>query len=190
MGPRGGVVTQRSAKPFTPVQFWSWPPSIKSRLCLRYSNREQRLGWAMPYACGWDAGIPDDTAARPPRRLLKRPNLTEDGCIENRERRSHAHKNGQASARPSPHTQRLRNMRRLAGGVPSVRKRNQWPSLRIVVGCAQWHVGGRQVGHHRVLSGDRRNGRPHHVQQVLELNFTHRDLRMGAHGRKILFVPD
>lgn len=25
-GPRGGVVTQRSAKPFTPVQFWSWPP--------------------------------------------------------------------------------------------------------------------------------------------------------------------
>src|SRR5215475_7159083 len=26
MGPRGGVVTQRSAKPFTPVQFWSWPP--------------------------------------------------------------------------------------------------------------------------------------------------------------------
>src|SRR5262249_39826592 len=28
VGPRGGVVTQRSAKPFTPVQFWSWPPSI------------------------------------------------------------------------------------------------------------------------------------------------------------------
>ena len=27
MGPRGGVVTQRSAKPFTPVQFWSWPPT-------------------------------------------------------------------------------------------------------------------------------------------------------------------
>ena len=27
MGPRGGVVTQRSAKPCTPVQFWSWPPS-------------------------------------------------------------------------------------------------------------------------------------------------------------------
>ena len=26
VGPRGGVVTQRSAKPFTPVQFWSWPP--------------------------------------------------------------------------------------------------------------------------------------------------------------------
>jgi hypothetical protein len=42
--------------------------------------------------------------ARTPRRLLKRPNLTEDGCIENREQRSHAHKNGRASARPSPHT--------------------------------------------------------------------------------------
>jgi hypothetical protein len=25
--PRGGVVTQRSAKPFTPVQFRAWPPS-------------------------------------------------------------------------------------------------------------------------------------------------------------------
>jgi hypothetical protein len=25
-GPRGGVVTQRSAKPFTPVQFRAWPP--------------------------------------------------------------------------------------------------------------------------------------------------------------------
>ena len=32
MGPRGGVVTQRSAKPFTPVQFWSWPPSIQSSI--------------------------------------------------------------------------------------------------------------------------------------------------------------
>src|ERR1700742_837614 len=29
-GPRGGVVTQRSAKPFTPVQFWSWPPMNSS----------------------------------------------------------------------------------------------------------------------------------------------------------------
>ena len=26
-GPYGGVVTQRSAKPCTPVQFWSWPPA-------------------------------------------------------------------------------------------------------------------------------------------------------------------
>jgi Eukaryotic DNA topoisomerase I, catalytic core len=26
--PRGGVVTQRSAKPFTPVQFRAWPPSL------------------------------------------------------------------------------------------------------------------------------------------------------------------
>src|SRR5579863_3701232 len=25
--PRGGVVTQRSAKPFTPVQFRAWPPT-------------------------------------------------------------------------------------------------------------------------------------------------------------------
>src|SRR3954454_9819058 len=27
--PRGGVVTQRSAKPFTPVQFRPWPPSSR-----------------------------------------------------------------------------------------------------------------------------------------------------------------
>src|ERR1700749_1992226 len=26
--PRGGVVTQRSAKPFTPVQFRAWPPAF------------------------------------------------------------------------------------------------------------------------------------------------------------------
>src|SRR5438067_11094662 len=30
MGPRGGVVTQRSAKARTPVQFRAWPPSIES----------------------------------------------------------------------------------------------------------------------------------------------------------------
>src|SRR5262249_21096926 len=34
LGPRGGVVTQRSAKPFTPVQFWSWPP-IKSIIYVK-----------------------------------------------------------------------------------------------------------------------------------------------------------
>src|SRR5262249_35921221 len=31
--PRGGVVTQRSAKPFTPVQFRAWPPSILPPFC-------------------------------------------------------------------------------------------------------------------------------------------------------------
>ena len=25
-GPRGGMVTQRIANPFIPVQFWAWPP--------------------------------------------------------------------------------------------------------------------------------------------------------------------
>src|SRR5579872_2215144 len=38
MRPRGGVVTQRSAKPFTPVQFWSWPPSIKSDGCSPFDG--------------------------------------------------------------------------------------------------------------------------------------------------------
>src|SRR5262245_2020081 len=32
-GPRGGVVTQRSAKPCTPVQFRAWPPLYKSISC-------------------------------------------------------------------------------------------------------------------------------------------------------------
>src|SRR5579863_4882499 len=36
MRPRGGVVTQRSAKPFTPVQFWSWPP-INQQLTIKSS---------------------------------------------------------------------------------------------------------------------------------------------------------
>jgi hypothetical protein len=30
MGPRGGVVTQQSAKLFTPVQFRTWPPTQTS----------------------------------------------------------------------------------------------------------------------------------------------------------------
>jgi hypothetical protein len=29
VGPRGGVVTQRSAKPCTPVQFRAWPPQFQ-----------------------------------------------------------------------------------------------------------------------------------------------------------------
>src|SRR3954463_3279316 len=29
--PRGGVVTQRSAKPFTPVQFRPWPPTSRDK---------------------------------------------------------------------------------------------------------------------------------------------------------------
>ena len=32
-GPRGGVVTQRSAKPFTPVQFRAWPPISTAGRC-------------------------------------------------------------------------------------------------------------------------------------------------------------
>src|SRR5262249_41385169 len=37
--PRGGVVTQRSAKPCTPVQFRAWPPRLSS--CTR--SRESAL---------------------------------------------------------------------------------------------------------------------------------------------------
>src|SRR5215467_14147312 len=29
--PRGGVVTQRSAKPCTPVQFRAWPPTLRAQ---------------------------------------------------------------------------------------------------------------------------------------------------------------
>ena len=38
MGPRGGVVTQRSAKPCTPVQFWSWPPSNPFKFQQKYHS--------------------------------------------------------------------------------------------------------------------------------------------------------
>src|SRR6476660_4495405 len=36
MGPRGGVVTQRSAKPCTPVQFWSWPPLQPAEIASKF----------------------------------------------------------------------------------------------------------------------------------------------------------
>ena len=49
MGPRGGVVTQRSAKPCTPVQFWSWPPSIQSMPYADYmrpqAGRDQQAAY-------------------------------------------------------------------------------------------------------------------------------------------------
>src|SRR3954470_15241640 len=47
--PRGGVVTQRSAKPFTPVQFRPWPPIFSQRSEIS----------AVPARCG--------EACRPPR---------------------------------------------------------------------------------------------------------------------------
>jgi hypothetical protein len=59
MGPRGGVVTQRSAKPCTPVQFWSWPPSFQvlSRRPQGHkihvsvlSEGPRSVGWPAP---GW-----------------------------------------------------------------------------------------------------------------------------------------
>ena len=38
MRPRGGVVTQRSAKPFTPVQFRAWPPFIFNGLVVFFES--------------------------------------------------------------------------------------------------------------------------------------------------------
>src|SRR5215813_8039714 len=37
-GPRGGVVTQRSAKPCTPVQFRAWPPPSNLPAATRASG--------------------------------------------------------------------------------------------------------------------------------------------------------
>ena len=46
--PRGGVVTQRSAKPFTPVQFRAWPPTCGCR--KRRSCGAARSGRRFPCA--------------------------------------------------------------------------------------------------------------------------------------------
>src|SRR6267154_3877837 len=53
MGPRGGVVTQRSAKPCTPVQFWSWPPP----LIYGDSVKSGRLPGALPVAFGRSSAL-------------------------------------------------------------------------------------------------------------------------------------
>src|SRR6266566_5612661 len=39
MGPRGGVVTQRSAKPCTPVQFRAWPPPLSHEFPAKPATR-------------------------------------------------------------------------------------------------------------------------------------------------------
>jgi len=108
--------------------------------------------------------------------------------FEDRERLCHAHKNGRAHARPFTTSDAICAQQRSAGGVPTVRKRNQWPSQPIVVGCPWRRAEDRQMGHHRVLPGNSRNGRSHHVQQALELNFTHRDLRIeGTRSQNSFF---
>jgi hypothetical protein len=46
MGPRGGVVTQRSAKPCTPVQFRAWPPDAASgRTCEPNLPERRERAW-------------------------------------------------------------------------------------------------------------------------------------------------
>ena len=44
--PRGGVVTQRSAKPFTPVQFRAWPPILRASFATVLSANGSRIGAA------------------------------------------------------------------------------------------------------------------------------------------------
>src|SRR4051812_43282796 len=49
--PRGGVVTQRSAKPCTPVQFRAWPPGlpcITTRFCSLRSRATDILSAGVP----------------------------------------------------------------------------------------------------------------------------------------------
>src|SRR5450631_3038480 len=128
MGPRGGVVTQRSAKPCTPVQFWSWPPLDPINALRRAIGRP----WKAPQA--WSAG-----------------------------------------------------------GVPTLRKRNQRPGLLVVVGSG-WrsivvHSEGAFLGH-RALLGIGGNRRSNGIEQSVEFSFVHRALRgPGAQGVKTVLVP-
>jgi hypothetical protein len=129
-----------------------------------------------------DAGR-DRAGQTAPDTALMRRSLTENDRFRRRRASSHARKNGRARARPSSHERAARREGApSAGGVPPIGKRNQRPGRTIVVGCLWPRVGDRQVGRRRVLPGNRRNGRSHNVQQSIELNFTHRDLRLrGEH---------
>jgi hypothetical protein len=72
--PRGGVVTQRSAKPFTPVQFRAWPPALSEIRRERVNVKSTEKGrWgrsesnARARLAGGKAGraFLDSLAARP-----------------------------------------------------------------------------------------------------------------------------
>jgi hypothetical protein len=43
--PRGGVVTQRSAKPFTPVQFRAWPPALSESVETDVNIKSTEARW-------------------------------------------------------------------------------------------------------------------------------------------------
>lgn len=86
-GPRGGVVTQRSAKPCTPVQFWSWPPLIssmacsqpmRSRISSRRTNLQETESAATAPGCHWPRAVAAECGARaepqdPPEQWARSP---------------------------------------------------------------------------------------------------------------------
>jgi len=97
----------------------------------------------------------------------QRPNLTEDGCIENRERLLMRKK--QPGAPGLPHIPNVCGNMRVAmlSRRRSIRPETEsMAKLRIVIGCAQRHVGGRQVGQLEFY-GNGRNGRPPTSRAVL-----------------------
>jgi hypothetical protein len=72
--PRGGVVTQRSAKPFTPVQFRAWPPAV-SKIGPSHVNiksTELAAGERFADRCLGPPGAKNAQAAAP-RRLARHP---------------------------------------------------------------------------------------------------------------------
>jgi hypothetical protein len=59
--PRGGVVTQRTANPRTPVQFRAWPPALKNQKLtdvLDRARRARRTSRALEICSSPKSGLP------------------------------------------------------------------------------------------------------------------------------------
>jgi hypothetical protein len=200
MRPRGGVVTQRSAKPCTPVQFWSWPPSTSSSCCGEFFSKSfsyaaaPRLDGAaaregLPQADRWAARnvhVKSRLGRRDRSRFLRRRCFLQNLTVAiTRLRRSFYC--ADASWLAKALTSELAAARS-AGGVPALGKRQQRPGQPIVVGGFRRLIEYRLVAQ-EVLLGRGRNGRSYGIQQQIEFSFAHRALlRFERVGSQNSFV--
>ena len=97
MGPRGGVVTQRSAKPCTPVQFWSWPP---------FSGHRDAVGGIARSTCALErrSAVRAEVNEETRRRELREGNPTRELYLSpqrRNNRRRAGSRNQQAAFQPS-----------------------------------------------------------------------------------------
>jgi hypothetical protein len=191
MRPRGGVVTQRSAKPCTPVQFWSWPPSTSSGCCGEFFRKSFRYAAAPGWMERWPAGGPERACEITPWAEGSVSVSSPEVFPPKLDRRNHPAATvilrqctlvGQ-----SPNRSEFAAARS-AGGVPALGKRQQRPGQPIVVGGFRRLIEYRLIAQ-EVLLGRGRNGRSYGIQQQIEFSFAHRALlRFERVGSQNSFV--